>query len=224
MTKQINAPKSVNPQPSVHPGSRILVFAREPLLGEVKSRLAEKLGAAEALAIYESMLARVGLLLMSAGGIEWDLWVTSNPSHKSFLSICNKRNIFLQRGVDLGARMHNAIQHTLCEGGREKVILIGTDCPAMTEAYLRQALTALDTGVDVVLGPAEDGGYVLVGMSRPLSVVFEAIPWGGDKVLERTLATLRNNQLSYSLLDVLWDVDRPEDLSRTSLLEPPLRW
>jgi len=213
MTKKANLPKS-----------RIIVFAREPLLGEVKSRLAAKIGAKEALAIYEAMLARVGRLLISAGVAKWDLWVTSNPSHKSFLSICNKRNIFTQKGDDLGARMHNAIQHTLHAGEQEKVILIGTDCPALTEAYLQQALTVLDSGVDVVLGPAEDGGYVLVGMRRPLSVVFEDIPWGSERVLERTLETLSNNNLSYSLLDVLWDVDRPEDLDRLPMLEPPLSW
>ena len=209
---------------TAYPRSRIAVFAREPLLGRVKSRLASEIGNEEALAVYQAMLARLGALLSRAEIAEWDLWVTSNCSHESFISICNKKNIYLQDGQDLGARMGAAIQQTLKEKTVESVILIGTDCPALTAGYLEQAMLALESGVDVVLGPAEDGGYVLVGMRRPLSAVFEDIPWGTDQVMDRTLEALKANQLSYRLLDTLWDVDRPEDLARLELLEPPLNW
>ena len=82
----------------------------------------------------------------------------------------------------------------------------------------------MGSGSDVVLGPAEDGGYVLVGMRRPIAAVFEGIPWGSGEVVQRTLIALRANDLSYRLLDTLWDVDRPEDLARLELLEPPLNW
>lgn len=207
-----------------HPRSRIAVFAREPLLGQVKSRLAGEIGAQEALAVYQAMLARLGELLTRARIAEWDLWVTSNRSHENFISICNKRNIYLQKGRDLGARMDGAIQQTLTGKDVENVILIGTDCPALTAGYLDQALLALESGVDVVLGPAEDGGYVLVGMRRPIPAVFEDIPWGSNQVLDRTKEALRTNDLSYRLLETLWDVDRPEDLARLQLLEPPLSW
>jgi rSAM/selenodomain-associated transferase 2/rSAM/selenodomain-associated transferase 1 len=207
-----------------HPRSRIVVLAREPLLGHVKSRLASEIGAQGALAVYQGMLARLGLLLSRGEIATWDLWVTSNCSHKEFLSICNKKNIFLQNGKDLGARMDSAIAQTLLEKNVESVILIGTDCPALTTGYLDQALLALESGVDVVLGPAEDGGYVLVGMRRPIAAVFEDIPWGTDQVMDKTLEALKANGLSYKLLDTLWDVDRPEDLARLQLLEPPLNW
>lgn len=207
-----------------HPRSRIAVFAREPRLGQVKSRLAGEIGPQQALAVYRAMLARLGELLNRGKLAEWDLWVTSNPSHEDFLSLCNKTNIYLQDGRDLGARMEFAIRQTLLESKVENVILIGTDCPALTEDYLEQALLALESGVDVVLGPAEDGGYVLVGMGRPLPAVFEDIPWGSGQVMHRTLEALRVNDLSCRLLDTLWDVDRPEDLSRLQLLEPPLSW
>ena len=207
-----------------HPRSRIVVFAREPLLGKVKSRLAIEIGAQEALAVYRAMLARLGQLLTQAQIASWDLWVTSNCSHKDFLSICNKTNIYLQNGQDLGARMDGAIQQTLRQENVESVVLIGTDCPAVTERYLDQALLALESGVDVVLGPAEDGGYVLVGMRRPITAVFEDIPWGTDQVMHRTLETLKAKELTYRLLDTLWDVDRPEDLVRLQSLVPPLNW
>lgn len=207
-----------------HPRSRIVVFAREPLLGKVKSRLAIEIGAQEALAVYRAMLARLGQLLTQAQIASWDLWVTSNCSHKDFLSICNKTNIYIQNGQDLGARMDDAIQQTLRQENVESVVLIGTDCPALTERYLDQALLALDSGTDVVLGPAEDGGYVLVGMRRPITALFEDIPWGTDQVMSRTLEALKAHELSYELLDTLWDVDRPEDLVRLQSLLPPLHW
>jgi rSAM/selenodomain-associated transferase 1 len=220
MTEQRTAPDSVN----AHPRSRILVFAREPLLGKVKTRLAAEIGAKQALAVYQAMLARVGQLLIQSQIAVWDLWVTSNLSHKNFVSICNKTNIYMQTGQDLGARMDAAIRQTLMKKSVESVILIGTDCPALTERYLDQALLALESGVDVVLGPAEDGGYVLVGMRRPIAAVFEDIPWGTEQVMQRTLEALKAKELTYRLLDTLWDVDRPEDLARLQLLEPPLSW
>lgn len=220
MTEQ----KTIANSAIAHPRSKIAVFAREPRIGQVKSRLAGAIGPGQALAVYRAMLARLGALLNRGKLAEWDLWVTSNSSHKDFLSICNKTNIYLQEGENLGARMDLAIQRTLSEKQVENVILLGTDCPALTEDYLDQALLALESGADVVLGPAEDGGYVLVGMGRPLPAIFEGIPWGSDQVLQRTLDAIRAHELSYRLLDTLWDVDRPEDLSRLSLLEPPLSW
>ena len=220
MTEQRTAPDPTNG----HPCSRIVVFAREPLLGKVKSRLAIEIGAQEALVVYQAMLARLGQILTQAQIAAWDLWVTSNCSHKDFVSICNKNNIYLQIGQDLGARMDAAIRQTLQVENVESVVLIGTDCPALTERYLDQALLALESGVDVVLGPAEDGGYVLVGMRRPITAVFEDIPWGTDQVMHRTLETLKAKELTYRLLDTLWDVDRPEDLARLQSLVPPLNW
>lgn len=174
--------------------------------------------------MYRAMLARLGGLLKRAHIAEWDLWVTSNSSHKDFVSICNKKNIYLQSGQDLGARMAGAIQQTLQDEQLESVILIGTDCPALTIDYLEQALLALESGSDVVLGPAEDGGYVLIGMRRAIPAVFAGIPWGSDQVLTRTLEALAADGLSYSLLERLWDVDRPEDLARLQELDQPLNW
>ncbi len=216
--------RSSTGHPPANAASRIAVFAREPRLGQVKSRLASELGAEEALAIYRAMLARVGSLLESGNLPDWDLWVTSKTSHEDFVSICNKKNIYLQEGKDLGAKMAQAFQQTLQDTRVRHLVLIGTDCPALTEAYLEQAFAALESGVDVVLGPAEDGGYVLIGMGRALSEVFEDIPWGTAEVLMRTVQALETRGLRYALLETLWDVDRPEDLARLVELQPPLAW
>ncbi|MEX0963314.1 MAG: TIGR04283 family arsenosugar biosynthesis glycosyltransferase [Pseudohongiellaceae bacterium] len=207
-----------------HGRARLAVFAREPRLGQVKSRLAVEIGEPAALAVYEAMLRRLGTLLNQAGLAAWELWVTSNTSHERFLSLCNKKDIHLQLGQDLGARMSHTLQQTLRRGDTDVVVLIGTDCPALTADYLHRALSALEAGTDVVLGPAEDGGYVLIGARAPIPELFEGISWGSDQVLAQTLVRLEASQLSCQLLETLWDVDRPEDLARLRQLEPPLHW
>ena len=104
----------------------------------------------------------------------------------------------------------------------KSVVLIGTDCPAMTAEYIESAFAALKAGSDVVLGPATDGGYVLIGVREVVPGLFEGIQWGGDRVLTTTIDKIRSQNLKHRLLDMLWDVDRPEDLLRLDELEPPL--
>ena len=174
--------------------------------------------------MYRAMLARVTGLLGSADIADWDLWVTSNIFHKDFITNCNKTNIYIQEGADLGAKMSRTIELTLQREDANAAVVIGTDCPALTADYLQKALDALSSGVDVVLGPAEDGGYVLIGMGQPHSTLFSTIDWGTDRVMAQTLEAIGACGLSYQLLDTLWDVDRPEDLQRLRLLNPPLDW
>ncbi len=207
-----------------YPRSRILAFAREPNLGEVKTRLASTLGDKKARSLYLAMLERVGALLQAGELAGWDLWVTSNKSHQSFLSLCNRKNIHQQKGMDLGQKMNHAINTTLGRESVDSVLLIGTDCPAMDSSYLDKALAALHSGNDVVIGPAADGGYVLIGSRRPVAALFTNISWGSNQVLNETLVRLEAHALSYRLLDTLWDVDRPEDLPRLAQLRPPLYW
>jgi len=202
--------------------TRILVFAREPVLGEVKTRLQVKLGAQRCLELYRQMMGRMIETIKAAGSAELDLWVTSNISHEYFVSLCNKKNIHLQVGNDLGQKMAHALAQTLAMPGVGSVLIVGTDCPAMSSSYLHTALSALEQQFDVVIGPAEDGGYVLLGMRTPMPELFTGIDWGTDRVLPQTLARLDGLALRYKLLDVLWDVDRPADLSRLLELEPPL--
>jgi hypothetical protein len=116
----------------------------------------------------------------------------------------------LQRGRDLGERMHYALSRS-----RRPALLIGSDCPALTGRDLRQAWRALCGGCDVVLAPAEDGGYALIGVRRQMNL-FEGVDWGTSRVYEQTRQKLAGYR--WRALRTLWDVDRPEDLERLRAL------
>jgi rSAM/selenodomain-associated transferase 1 len=115
-----------------------------------------------------------------------------------------------QAGEELGQRMHGAFVDAFEERG-SRVVMIGSDCPGLTADRLGEALDALRRQ-DMVLGPASDGGYYLIGLSRPEPGLFEGIAWGGERVLTQTLSQADGLGLSVHRLGVLSDVDRPEDL------------
>ena len=118
----------------------------------------------------------------------------------------------LQVGADLGERMYRAFKRAL--RSHAYVVLVGSDCPALRPADLRAALRALREGADVVLAPAEDGGYPLIGLRRVSRRLFDGIPWGGPEVLARTRGRLKVLRWRWQELRTLWDVDRPEDVLR----------
>jgi rSAM/selenodomain-associated transferase 1 len=115
-----------------------------------------------------------------------------------------------QVGADLGERMFFAIAQAF-RRGFQRVVLVGADCPGVSTDILAQAFQALQDN-DLVLGPTMDGGYYLIGLSRPLPALFDDMPWGGDQVLAQTMAVARRAGLQPALLACLADVDRPEDL------------
>lgn len=110
-------------------------------------------------------------------------------------------------------RMHHALAMTL-DAGCALALLIGTDCPVLTPSYLCSAMDALNRGADVVLAPAEDGGYALIGLRRPQPQIFKDIPWGSEAVLQTTRERIREAGLAGHELSVVWDLDRPQDLAR----------
>lgn len=118
--------------------------------------------------------------------------------------------------------MAHALQVSLQQGAG-RVVLVGTDCPVLDMQDLSQAFAALHTS-DVVLSPAEDGGYALVGVSRPAWQIFQGIGWGGPFVLEQTLAQATLSGHSVTLLRTVWDVDTVEDLARYQRLGPNGEW
>ena len=115
-----------------------------------------------------------------------------------------------QEGIDLGEKMHASFLRAFI-GGSQRVVLIGTDCPGISTAILRQAFSALK-GCDCVIGPSADGGYYLIGLKGPMPEIFRSIPWGTGKVLKHTYEILKGLGLQVVLLDRLPDIDRPEDL------------
>jgi rSAM/selenodomain-associated transferase 2/rSAM/selenodomain-associated transferase 1 len=124
-----------------------------------------------------------------------------------------------QQGRDLGERMDRAFRRAFREGA-EAVILVGTDAPGLTPSMMKEGFRALE-GADVVLGPAKDGGYTLIGLSAPRPELFRSIPWGTSEVLKETLAAVRASGLRARLLPELEDVDRPEDLALLPWPAPP---
>jgi len=188
------------------------VFAKAPEPGLVKTRLIVDIGEQAACEAYLELLQNT-LKLADGHSSLTELYCAPDDRHDFFQqSLTSYRlSLCVQRGADLGERMLSALQQGL--QGHQKVVLIGADCPLLTEQYLDQAFAALDQ-VDVVLGPAEDGGFVLIACKVSHRKMFAGVRWGESSVLKSTLAALDQQGLSYRLLATLWDVDRIEDLRR----------
>ena len=192
----------------------IIVFAKAPQPGEAKTRLIPALGPAGAAALHARLLEQTLETAKAAELREVELCCAPDASHPFFAACAATYGVVLteQGSGDLGDRMHRAVERAL--GAAARVILIGSDCAVMTPGYLGAAEARLALGSDVVLGPAEDGGYVLVALARNDRALFEGIPWGSAAVLEETRARLRALGWGWRELETLWDVDRPADLER----------
>ncbi len=192
----------------------LLIFAKAPIAGQVKTRLIAELGPTGAMNIYLSLLQRTLCLAQSFRNYPTQLWCSPNASHVVFEQCSHEFEVSLhnQYGQDLGQRMDNAIQHVL--QNRDFALLIGCDCPVLKLDDLVASVHALERGFDCVLGPAEDGGYVLIGLRRPEPGIFNGIDWGSDRVYHQTRSSLERLGLSYFELPMRWDLDRPDDLAR----------
>jgi rSAM/selenodomain-associated transferase 1 len=178
----------------------------------VKTRLASVLGDAAAARLHARLVERTlaTALAASCGTVE----LHGSPARHAILRTLAGRHAARLRDQtegDIGARMLAAFRSGLRRYRR--VILIGSDCPALRAADLRRAARLLQ-GCDAVLAPAEDGGYPLLGLSRVSSRLFEGIPWGSDAVLGMTRQRLFALDWRWHELRTLWDVDRPADLAR----------
>lgn len=197
-------------------GGRLLVFAKAPIPGQVKTRLMPPLSANEAAALHRELVektlrAAAGCLRIAAVEL-WCAPVVDDPFFQDWAQRYGI-NLRAQHGVDLGARMHHALLTTL-EQGAEFALVAGTDCPSLTADYLDSAAATLAEGADIVLAPAEDGGYALIGLRCAHPYLFTEIDWGTDTVLQTTRDRIRTLGLSARELSVVWDVDRPRDLAR----------
>jgi rSAM/selenodomain-associated transferase 1 len=191
----------------------ILVFCRAPIAGKVKTRLIPSLGEEGAAKLHAELATRMIEEAADAELASVELWCDPDDSDVFFDSFKSRGvELRIQQGGDLGERMSNAIAASL-EGGASRTVLVGTDCPPVDAAYLRRALSAL-TDHDAVIGPAEDGGYGLIGLKEADRRLFEDIAWGSDKVCASTCIRFNERRLRWSLLPLIWDVDRPEDVLR----------
>ena len=186
----------------------VIVFARAPRAGQVKTRIARRIGDAAAARLHERLvcLALASARAARCGPVELHV----SERHSSFRR--SRVPIRLQRGADLGSRMHYTLSRALrCHA---RAVLIGSDCPALTPAAIARAARWLQGGADIVLAPAQDGGYALIGARRISAEVFSAVEWGSERVLAQTRANVARARLSVRYLPSVWDVDRPEDLER----------
>jgi len=195
------------------PEAAIAVFAKAPVPGAVKTRLAGVLGADAAASLHAGLVRHALSTAVRARTGPVSLWCAPDAAHPFFARCAREFGARLeaQHGEDLGARMRHAFEPAW--RGAARLLVIGADCPALTAAHLEAAARALREK-DAVFVPAEDGGYVLVGLARPLPGVFDDIPWGTAAVMARTRERLRAAGASWTELPPLWDVDRPEDYAR----------
>lgn len=191
---------------------RLLVFAKAPIPGRVKTRLLSVLSPLAAAKLHMAMIHETLYLACQSELASVELWI--DQDHPFFESCKKDFPISLKRqtGTDLGIRMHRGFSQTLrhCSSA----VIIGTDCTAMEQRHLKETFSALEGGRDIVLGPAEDGGYVLIAARRTHSALFNNVSWGSSRVMSQTRNKLQQLGWSWTELEPLWDVDRPHDLLR----------
>ena len=195
----------------------LIIFAREPVPGLVKTRLARDVGEQVAAELYAAMLDDV----LEKVAILEDVrllvfWATKEGEFPLFPAI-PRLEMFEQQGADLGERMAHAFA-TAFDQGIGKCCIIGSDLPDLPLEFVRQAFLVLEEETtDAVLGPCSDGGYYLVGMRRLYSRLFEDVPWSTSTVFETSLERCREAQLNVGLLPEWHDIDTIEDLRRLAL-------
>jgi len=200
------------------PPERLLVFARLPELGKVKTRLARSIGEARALAVYEAMLRD---LFASIGGsseqteIEM-LWAPTEGADGNLISrTFGHYATAMQTGATLGDRIAMAFSERFFFHRTEKAVAIGVDDPRLSRTTIDHAFALLES-CEWVLGPATDGGYYLIGCRAGAfdSTVFAGVQWGSSSVLHETLSRIAASQQTVAMLPERYDIDVEEDLRR----------
>ena len=195
------------------PRSRILIFAKAPQPGRVKTRLVPPLTPGQAAELHRWLLTQTVTSLARARVAPVELWCAPDPGLDPFPNLAAAHGVRLYRQAegDLGERMRSAAENGCAHA--DSLVLVGTDCSTMTGDYIAAAFEALAQR-DAVLGPAEDGGYVLLGLKRVAERLFTGIPWGTERVAPITRARMSALGWRWTELPTLWDLDRPPDLER----------
>jgi rSAM/selenodomain-associated transferase 1 len=199
---------------TLFPDSVLLIFCKAPVAGQVKTRLQPGLTAAEAADAHRQLTRLTLDRAFQKPLCAVQLCCAPDSNHAFFKQCANDYplQLYVQRGDDLGERMLNAFSDALLQ--YRYAILIGCDCPSLTVDDLQQALTALRNGSDIVIAPAEDGGYVLIGLHAPQPALFEGMVWGNQNVMEETKLRARQSSISVHELARQWDIDTEQDWIR----------
>lgn len=192
--------------------SLIIVFVKNQTLGKVKTRLAKTVGNKNALYVYKTLVkitenatnnSPIDKHIYFSDTIDETLW-KHNPK-------------YTQKGINLGERMKNAFKKGF-NNGYKHIVLIGTDLPDITTNHLQQSFNHLKKH-SVVLGPAQDGGYYLIGLTKMHNFIFDNKPWSKSNLLESTINELKNNKITFTTLNTLNDIDTFEDLVTSKLYQ-----
>lgn len=199
---------------------RVAVFAKAPVAGTVKTRLAPVLGLEGAARLHARLVEHALAEAVAAGMGPVELWCAPDTSHAFFAECARRHGVRLrpQCEGELGLRMADAFAAVGAEGAA--LVLIGSDCPALDRHALAAAGRALASH-DAAIAPAEDGGYGLVALAEPCAALFDGIAWGTATVMAETRRRLAASGLRWHELPRTWDVDRPEDYAR---LQREPRW
>jgi rSAM/selenodomain-associated transferase 1 len=201
-----------HPEGAPRPDRRdaLAVIAKEPAAGAAKTRLVPAFGEAGAARAAAAMLADTLAAVREAGAAPW-LCFTPEPARERLAHLAPGFGLLAQRGGDLGERLAACLADLLAAGA-DRVAIVGADTPQLSPAGYRRAFRLLEE-VDVVLGPALDGGYYLVAATAPMAELFLGVPMGTELVLAETLARAARSGRSVGLLPPLRDLDRVEDLA-----------
>ena len=191
----------------------LVIFVRNPVLGQVKTRLAKDIGDERACAIYLQLL-------------EHTLKITRSLSFRKFIYYADEVSDYdlwsvpgytkrMQSGTNLGERMLNSFKE-LFEQGFTRIVIIGSDCLQLQTENLQEAVTLLESNT-AVIGPASDGGYYLLGLTKLYPELFVNKPWSTDQVLTKTIDDFNNQGISYALLEELSDIDDITDLEENGI-------
>jgi len=205
-----------------YPRGKFLIFAKSPLPGRVKTRLAPTYGERGAAQLYRLMLRES--LIKAAGLAPLELWCSPDVRH-AYLRTCAQEvgaTLRVQKGPDLGMRMYRALAQALETA--PWAVLMGSDCVSLRRTDLDVACATLDRGKEAVLGPAEDGGYVLIGLRRIDKGLFHPIRWSDPRVLTQTRQRLLRFHYDWVELPERWDVDTPKQVRRWRFSQGSSRW
>lgn len=183
----------------------LIIFVRKPELGKVKTRLAAQIGNEKALQIYHQLLDHTRTVVTETSCDPF-VFVTETQEGEYWKGF----SMEIQSMGDLGVKMHDAFEF-LFDKGYAKVVIIGSDCPELSQVHLEKAYQLLDQH-DLVIGPASDGGYYLLGMKKLYPLLWKDKNWSTPSVYQNTISTIQKLQLSFGELEVLNDLDEEKDI------------
>lgn len=204
---------------NLFPDSVLLVFCKAPIAGQVKTRLQPSLTPEQAVDAHIQLTHMTLRRAVQQPLCDVQLYCAPDTGHPFFQQCAEQYSLTLmqQQGDDLGARMHHAFVTAL--SCYRHVVLIGCDCPSLSVEDLRQALNVLQNDCDAVIAPAEDGGYVLIGLNAASPLLFETMTWGSDVVMAETRRKAASASLVMHELTMQWDVDTAEDWAWLNYLD-----